>query len=105
MSGGFAFGAFHTTAPGWHLVTHLATLKMLERAGYIEIPAEYGQRGRSAIGPVRHRYVLEGPKAPAHVGATFEHRGRSFRLQWADGCFHPFLWEFRSPAPAGCRQR
>lgn len=87
-------GAFHGTSLGWRPVTHLATLRMLERAGYLTIPPEYGQRGRSAIGPVTHRYVEEGPNAPEHCGAMFEHKGRRFRLQWADGCFKPFAWEY-----------
>jgi hypothetical protein len=91
----FAFGALHGASLGWEVVTNLHTLRMIEKAGYIEIPAEYGQRGRSAIGPVRHRYVTEGPNSPEHVGAMFEHKGRSFRLNWADGCFKPFLYEYK----------
>lgn len=86
-------GAIHTAAPGWRPVTHRATLAMLQRAGFIELPAEYGQRGRSAIGPVRHRYVFAGERSDGW--RPFVHNRRTFRLQWADGCFHPFVWEYR----------
>lgn len=94
MSGFYAAGAFHNAVPGWRPVRSRSTLRMLERAGLLVIPPEYGKCGRSAIGPVRHSYVLEGPacKGPGYV---FEHKGRSFRLQWADGCFKPFAWEFK----------
>lgn len=93
MTTAFAAGAFHTVVAGWKPVTHLATLRMLQRAGWIMVPPEFGQRGRSALGPVTHRYVKEGERSPG--ARMFEHNGRTFRLQWADGCFHPFLWEFR----------
>jgi len=91
----FGAGAFHRVAEGWRPVTHRATLRMLERAEYIVIPPEYGQRGRSSIGPVIHRYVLEGENAP-RWGEMFTVRGRRFRIQYADGCFHPFVWEFKT---------
>lgn len=92
-----AAGAFHTVVAGWKPVTHLATLRMLQRAGWIMVPPEYGQRGRSALGPVTHRYVKEGERAPGSGMFEVRVRGRTrtFRLQWADGCFHPFLWELR----------
>lgn len=87
----FYAGAFHTVQQGWRLVSSKSTLKTLEKAGWIVIPPEYGKRGRSAIGPVVHRYVLEGSKSPST--RPFKHRGRTFRLSWADGCFKPFVLE------------
>lgn len=90
----FGAGAFHIAPLGWTPVVKRRTLKMLERAGYVTIPAEYGKCGRSAIGPVTHRYVNEGPRMPGV--REFKHRGRLFRLQWADGCFKPFVWEFKA---------
>lgn len=91
----YGAGAFHAAAPGWRPVTHKATLYMLARAGFIRVPSEYGRRGRSALGPVVHRYVFEGPECPGPF-VSFSHRKRTFRLQWADGCFYPFVWEWRS---------
>lgn len=91
----FAAGAFHTVTPGWRPVTNRHTLRMLARVGFLVIPPEYGKRGRSALGPVVHRYVEEG-NADVPRGGCFEHKGRTFRLQWADGCFKPFCWEYRS---------
>jgi hypothetical protein len=91
---GFAFGAAFNVAPGWNFVTNRQTLKMIERAGYIIIPPEYGKKGRSAIGPVIHRYVFEGEKAPALI--PFKIGKREFRLTWSDGCFHPFVLEFKT---------
>jgi hypothetical protein len=94
--GFFAAGAFHRAVLGWRPVRSKSTLRMLERAGFITIPASFGKRGMSAIGIVRHSYVLEGEKTrKLPTGAAFEHKGRTFRLQWADGCFKPFLWEYK----------
>ena len=90
----FAHGALHTIPPGWRIVTNLHTLRMLQRAGFVRVPPEYGRPGRSAIGRVIHRYVREGDNAPDYRGQMFEHKGRSFRLQWSDGCFYPFVYEF-----------
>jgi hypothetical protein len=68
---------------------------MLARAGYIVIPAEYGQRGRSALGPVVHRYVFEGDRHGLSGSPFIAGHRRTFRLQWADGCFYPFVWEWK----------
>ena len=87
-------GAIHAVRSlGWKPVTNLHTLRAISRAGYIIVPPEYGQRGGSAIGMVRHRYVFEGARSERY--AMFTWRKRTFSLQWADGCFYPFLWEFQ----------
>jgi len=79
---------------GWSVVTDRRTLKALARKGYIVIPPEFGRRGRSSLGPVVHRYVFEGP-ALTEWYRPFEHRGRSFRLTYLDGCFKPFVTVYR----------
>lgn len=93
----YSAGAFHDIAPGWRPTHNRHTLRMLERAGFIRLPREFKRPGRDALGcRVRHCYVLEGDNAPPYAGAPFKVKGRTFRLQWADGCFNPFVWEWRA---------
>ena len=77
---------------GWFVVTDRRTLKALARKGFIVIPPEFGRVPGSRF-RVNH-YVFEGP-ALAVWYRPFEHRGRSFRLTYIDGCFKPFVTVFR----------
>ena len=45
-------------------------------------------------GQVEPSYILQGP-ALTEWYRPFEHRGRSFRLTYLEGCFKPFVTMFR----------
>jgi hypothetical protein len=62
-----------------------ATLKMLERAGLVKCPPE-NCRPKGKKWGAGFSYV------DAESG-NITHKGRKFTIQYADGCFFPFVWE------------
>lgn len=66
-------------------ITNIRTLKMLERAGKIKEP-EIFLRPKGAKWGKDYSYV------DADTG-TFSYKGRKFTVQYADGCFFPFVYE------------
>lgn len=66
-------------------ITNIRTLKMLERAGKIKEP----------LGSLKPANLKWG-KGYSYVDAdsgTFSYKGRKFTVQYADGCFFPFVYE------------
>lgn len=79
------------------MITDGRTLKAMTRHGFI---VWSDARERHWTGStVKRRHVQPGPKL-ANWYDTFTYRGTEYRLQYVDGCFHPFVFRLSDRTPA-----
>ena len=79
------------------MVTDKRKLQGMVRHGFIEWSDARERHWTGAT--VRRRWVAPGPKLASWY-ETFTYRGREYRLQYFDGCFHPFVVEVGKPQPS-----
>jgi hypothetical protein len=72
-------------------------LKALERRGFIK--CRDGVQRHWTGARVRNYFVAEGPKLD-HWFDRFTYNGREYKIEYFDGCFHPFVVECGKPKPA-----
>lgn len=81
------------------IVKDFRTLNALERAGYILCNGTPRSRERHWAGAaVRVITVQAGPKLENWY-QPFTHRGVEYRIEYFDGCFHPFVVRAGLPKP------
>jgi hypothetical protein len=78
------------------IVRDYRILRALERRGFI-VCRDGRQRHWTGM-RVRNYFVAEGPKLAAWW-SEFEYKGKRYKLEYFDGCFHPFVVERGKPTP------
>lgn len=78
------------------IVTHTGTLRSLQRAGWIEWDEH--ARDRHWTGQTARRLWVRAGARLVNRWDRFEHRGRAYKLEYFDGCFHPFVVRVDDPA-------
>lgn len=79
------------------IVRDYRILKALERRGFI-ITRDGRERHWSGH-VVRNYFVREGPKLE-NWWQPFEYKGSDYRIEYFDGCFHPFVVRIGVPRPS-----
>ena len=79
------------------IIRDYRTLKALERRGFIICKDGRGHHWSGST--VRNYFVDPGPKLE-HWFDRFEYNGKRYKIEYFDGCFHPFVVEEGKPAPA-----
>ena len=79
------------------MVTDGRTLRGMTRAGYIEWHPQIERHWTGLA--IRRAWVRPGTKLNNWYD-TFTYRGKEYRLDYVDGCFHPFVFLKGSQRPA-----
>jgi len=83
------------------IVTDHRTLRGMEIKGFIDRNGTAKSRERHWSGAtVRICHVQPGPRfANCNWWEPFKYRGKEYRLEYFDGCFHCFVVELGKPKP------
>ena len=73
------------------IVSDFRTLRGMEIQGFVKLMGSPKSRERHWTGQyVRITHVHPGPKLD-NWWEVFKHRGTEYRIEYFDGCFHPFV--------------
>ena len=79
------------------IVRDYRILKALERRGFIICKDGHGRHWTGMT--VRNYFVDSGPKLENWFD-RFEYNGKRYKIEYFDGCFHPFVVEDGKPVPS-----
>lgn len=74
----------------WVVVKEMHTLHKLAKAKLIELHAQTGKKVGSAVGGQVYAWYIDEYTSP-----VWEFEGVDYRIKWMDGCFCPFVMEYR----------